>query len=717
VIGELIDGLRGLGRKGFGYGRRKRLQKLVGQLDRSGLLDREWYLQTYPDVRDIGADPGRHYLESGWREGRDPGPNFSTLAYLRANADVARSGVNPLLHYIEHGHAEGRGTSDQGTPIRAAFETLEKFGPAAPCAAFDIPNRKPTRWARAGRIGGNQSAILEVDGLSIAQFGDAAVGDQVSLALAQLAWLSGRAQEPSDTELATDPLDLSIIDAWHCGWGILRLRWVVRNGPVVIRAIQHVESDPRLVGEALIEAELDLLDVRLADPYFPLLFLFTDLSGSALGTAFLIFPSLCRGGLHYPELLALSYANPDSQIDPGAVDANLAKQLVGFRAGSAPLVSGLAVSLAGADGTHPLLQEDFKRWLRDVMRVSVEATGSADTPPARYLAQAISVGAAPDRGRGASRLRLDANMVPSISALVAAANDEAKSEGVAGSIILSASEPSSAATLIHVPPVAAETLEHGDPGLPLLEPNHGALPAALPILALRCARRAISETSLLAPKSPTGNVVDGPGPITWLVFPSRWAVDELPQALEALTLQTGTAASIVFIGAASPPTAMLASRLFGRRVETVRSLPDALKRLDTPLVGYLGAGLVLHDRRTVAILADMLGGPAVLTASAPIVAVERQGEGWFVAPTESDDTAIAFSMSGGVIPVPAPQHFWIGRSAAVRGWFDETPSRAQVHLCSANVSVSRLGQGEEEEALFSRPASGSAAIRTQALFG
>ena len=53
-------------------------------------------------------DPALHYLLHGGLEGRDPGPFFSTEAYLARYPDVAEAGVNALLHYETHGRREGR---------------------------------------------------------------------------------------------------------------------------------------------------------------------------------------------------------------------------------------------------------------------------------------------------------------------------------------------------------------------------------------------------------------------------------------------------------------------------------------------------------------------------------------------------------------------------------------------------------------------------------
>ncbi len=75
------------------------------------LIDPDFYLEQNPDVAEAGVDPLEHYMEWGWREGRDPNPYFDTSFYLEANPDVAASGENPLLHYLLFGWREGRDPS------------------------------------------------------------------------------------------------------------------------------------------------------------------------------------------------------------------------------------------------------------------------------------------------------------------------------------------------------------------------------------------------------------------------------------------------------------------------------------------------------------------------------------------------------------------------------------------------------------------------------
>ena len=59
--------------------RRLRLKRQMALLDRVGLLDREWYLEHYHDVRESGMDPLRHYTEFGAREGREPNPKLDRI--------------------------------------------------------------------------------------------------------------------------------------------------------------------------------------------------------------------------------------------------------------------------------------------------------------------------------------------------------------------------------------------------------------------------------------------------------------------------------------------------------------------------------------------------------------------------------------------------------------------------------------------------------------
>lgn len=123
-------------------------------------FDADWYLKGFaPDRRP--ADPVEHYFQTGWREGRDPAPWFSTRVYLAQNADVRADGQNPFLHYIRSGRFErrvfgsGRVASEALYAAHAAATScgplFEDWAPAiaagrAPGArvlAFYLPPRAP----------------------------------------------------------------------------------------------------------------------------------------------------------------------------------------------------------------------------------------------------------------------------------------------------------------------------------------------------------------------------------------------------------------------------------------------------------------------------------------------------------------------------------------------------------------------------------------------
>ncbi len=76
--------------------------------DPNPIFDVRYYLSTNPDVAAAGFDPLGHYAAYGWREGRDPSRAFDTWDYLNANRDVADARVNPLFHYLAYGESEHR---------------------------------------------------------------------------------------------------------------------------------------------------------------------------------------------------------------------------------------------------------------------------------------------------------------------------------------------------------------------------------------------------------------------------------------------------------------------------------------------------------------------------------------------------------------------------------------------------------------------------------
>jgi hypothetical protein len=60
------------------------------------VVDREWYLATYPDVRDAGLDPVEHYAVHGREQGRLPRPPAEESGYSEtAGVDEIAEVSNP----------------------------------------------------------------------------------------------------------------------------------------------------------------------------------------------------------------------------------------------------------------------------------------------------------------------------------------------------------------------------------------------------------------------------------------------------------------------------------------------------------------------------------------------------------------------------------------------------------------------------------------------
>ncbi len=139
-----------------------RAQRELSAVRSSPLFDGPYYLREYPDVAAAGMDPAVHYLRFGAAEGRDPGPDFSTVGYQVRNPDVISAGVNPLLHYIRHGQAEGRtwgpspssaaecpssaqikATGSPSGPIVASALARQQWALLQPLRSYPIPKSTP----------------------------------------------------------------------------------------------------------------------------------------------------------------------------------------------------------------------------------------------------------------------------------------------------------------------------------------------------------------------------------------------------------------------------------------------------------------------------------------------------------------------------------------------------------------------------------------------
>ena len=61
---------------------------------KSDFFDSKYYLQENPDVAKAKVNPILHYLQFGWKEGRNPSPLFNTNDYISFRPDIVQTYVH-----------------------------------------------------------------------------------------------------------------------------------------------------------------------------------------------------------------------------------------------------------------------------------------------------------------------------------------------------------------------------------------------------------------------------------------------------------------------------------------------------------------------------------------------------------------------------------------------------------------------------------------------
>ena len=67
----------------------------VATIESSGIFDAGYYLANNPDVAGSGMDPLRHFCRHGWKELRNPTPDFDVWWYWCRYMDPARDLMHP----------------------------------------------------------------------------------------------------------------------------------------------------------------------------------------------------------------------------------------------------------------------------------------------------------------------------------------------------------------------------------------------------------------------------------------------------------------------------------------------------------------------------------------------------------------------------------------------------------------------------------------------
>ncbi len=93
-----------------------RIKRNIKIIFESGLFDINYYNKQFEIPP---SSPIQHYVQIGWRQGKNPNPNFDTQYYLEKNPDVAASvqRFNPFAHWLLYGKKEKRITKDNNMNI------------------------------------------------------------------------------------------------------------------------------------------------------------------------------------------------------------------------------------------------------------------------------------------------------------------------------------------------------------------------------------------------------------------------------------------------------------------------------------------------------------------------------------------------------------------------------------------------------------------------
>lgn len=104
-------------------------------------FDRNFYLLTNDDVFASGIDPVLHYVQGGWREGRDPAPWFSSEAYIKTSGLNLDGDENPLGHYLRD-RPEGALTVEPSTRMVVSDDVRRSLEPYFDAAFYRRQARK-----------------------------------------------------------------------------------------------------------------------------------------------------------------------------------------------------------------------------------------------------------------------------------------------------------------------------------------------------------------------------------------------------------------------------------------------------------------------------------------------------------------------------------------------------------------------------------------------
>ena len=274
-------------------------------------------------------------------------------------------------------------------------------------------------------------------------------------------------------------------------------------------------------------------------------------------------------------------------------------------------------------------------------------------------------------------------------------------------------------TLIDLPKGTVEMLK-SIPGSriedwPRLESQEGqGTSDRIPVGAIRLPRKArTTEAELLVPLAELEVAFAPREQVTWLIIPKEWEREQLVDAVIALGAQEGASTDVIaFIGPVDRQMLSSARDGFPGRTRSFATFSDAATSLESSLSGYVGAGVVLHDKRSAALFASILKDEEIATASCVLVHTRRNGKEWHAAVVDggsfaarrntgvqhADPEVIVQHLWRSSYPIAHPlPDLWVTRSSRVQAWTSgsETMTGGGHHVITSLITASSGRRGSD----------------------
>lgn len=459
---------------------------------------------------------------------------------------------------------------------------------------------------------------------------------------------------------ANDCDGFALADIWFVNSDTLRLRLsddaAFAGLPRLVQGFQYDPNDPdHLVGVArstLCSDMMEFVDVGLLDPYAPVLLVLSNLEGEIASVVLVPFPSLCRGGVHYGELLA----------EARGASYMLALQQVGRRLkyqalsrGGRAALQGIRIDLMRATGTEKIFDPALKRWLTTKLGIGI-APGYVPS----FMSEAV-------RGYLETELRsspigdqdnvlyLPADAIPSLHAIFM--ENRALDAAELRAFVLSSDIDLTPHWLLQ-PPKKARSLSPCNAPIevfPILQNarlsetvvRSEVVSDNMPTAAIRFrSLAAVIDERLLIPEARAfPSECEGRGTDAQsvsVVLDAQGDVSLLGATLEAIALQDSAPLKEVFIVCQSQfvsDAKKLADKVLPDCSRVVACLSElthgerlnqALSQAQADLILIVGEGVILHNSETIASLVSSMRAPDIASATCPLLIPQGSKQDQFV---------------------------------------------------------------------------------------